>query len=70
MFIEKAWTVKIFKLVSDWTKDKEGTIWFLGLKSFELTKESYASKTLKPTALEKELLFRSMGQVVPKTACA
>lgn len=42
----------------------------VGVKSFELTKESYIHKTLHPTAAERELLFRALGIPVPKVPCA
>ena len=65
-----AFRCKLHKLCCDFIKDKEGLIFLVGVKSFELTKESFMQKTLKPTAAERELLFRSMGIPIPKVPCA
>ena len=58
-FIERVFILKLHKLVSDWVKDKNGTVWLLGVKSFELTPDSWKQKVYNPTPTEKEMLFRN-----------
>jgi hypothetical protein len=51
-FMEKAYDLRIYYLVTDWIRDDKGIYWFISLKSFKLRDECYISKTVKPTTFD------------------
>lgn len=55
-FMEKAFNLELLILVTDWIRDADGNHWFLGVKSYQLTEQSYANKVFKPTIFDRELL--------------
>jgi hypothetical protein len=65
-FMEKAFDLRLFYIVTDWIKDEKGNYWFISLKSFKLREESYITKTLKPSAFDRELLAINLHTKVNK----
>jgi hypothetical protein len=55
-FMEKAFTLDILYLVTDWIRDNNGNHWFLGVKSYTLTEEGYSNKVYKPSIFDRELM--------------
>jgi hypothetical protein len=55
-FMEKAFEMKMYYMVSDWIRDEKGVYWFISLKSYKLREESYMLKMMKPSAIDRELL--------------
>ena len=40
-FIQRRGEFKLFRLVSDWVKDPNGTVWLIGVKSFTISKAKF-----------------------------
>ena len=55
-FMESAFDMRLFYLVTDWIRDEKGNYWFLGVKSFKLKDSSYELKISKPSPFDRELL--------------
>jgi hypothetical protein len=68
-FMEKAFDLRLLNCVTDWIRDDAGVYWFIGLKSFKLREESYISKTMKPSAFDRELLAVNVNKKVVKIKC-
>lgn len=55
-FLQKAYELRLYYLVTDWLRDDKGVYWFISLKSYKLKTENYIHKTLKPSAIDREIL--------------
>jgi hypothetical protein len=49
-FVEQAYNLKLYYLVTDWIRDEKGAYWFVSLKSYKLTDECYQNKIARPSA--------------------
>lgn len=66
-FIQKRFGLTLKRLVTDWVKDKNGVVWLVAVKSFDLNQDSWKRKIARPTPKEKEAFYRGQNRTVPKT---
>ena len=54
--MKNSFNFDLLSIVTDWIRDSEGNLWFLGVKSYLLTEEGYDAKVNKPTVFDREML--------------